>query len=141
MVDYTALQAEIKGDPAGLGYAPYLAAGSDNKIADLLNAVSALQTVFQPALSPVQLFGAIVWSEFSALNVDQKQLIQIALALPFIDFSNANIRNGFGSAFGPGTQTRANIAALISRSASRAEKLFGAGIVVTAEDIARALRG
>ena len=37
-MDYTALRAELTTDPAGMGYGPLLAAGSANRVADLLNA-------------------------------------------------------------------------------------------------------
>ena len=37
-MDYTALRTEIQTDPATLGYAPFIAAGSHNQVAALLDA-------------------------------------------------------------------------------------------------------
>jgi hypothetical protein len=140
-IDYVALKTEIQTDPKSLGYAPFMTAGSDWQIANLLNTQGASnEKVNQRALAPGDVFGAIVPSEWAVVSADNKLLIQIAFSLNAIDLNNANIRALFSQAFGVGSTTRANIVALVQRSASRAEALFGVGTFITPDDVAKALR-
>jgi hypothetical protein len=54
-MDYAALRAELTTDPAKLGYGPLLAAGSANRVADLLNAPT------QAGLGKVGITPMLIW--------------------------------------------------------------------------------
>ena len=54
-MDYTALRSEILTDPAGLGYAPFVEAGSHNQVAGLLNVPR------YPSPGKVDVATALIW--------------------------------------------------------------------------------
>ena len=84
---------------------------------------------------------AVVAAEFVTLTPVQENLWRAILTLQQIPINNLNIRAQIAQVWLAGTVTRANLAALQRRSASRAEALFGEGVGVGHEDVAVALRG
>ncbi len=138
-INYSQLKTEIQTDPAALGYAPFIASGSDNAIADLLNAVGAF-SINRTRIPAVEVVNAIVPTEWTALTADEKNRISFIVSAGEVDASAANTRSAFLAAFAGGTTTRANLVALQTRPGSRAEALFGSGTFVSADDVAKALR-
>lgn len=132
------LQNELATDPASLGYAPHVAASHDGTLADLINSVSVLD-VDRRLIPTYEILGATVSAEFAVLGAADKQWYQLMIAGGQIDVSNANVRNMLQNMFAGGTQTRANLVALIKRKGSRAEQLFGLGFLIDASMIAQAL--
>lgn len=139
-MNLTALKTEVQTDPTALGYAAYLATGSLSPIVDLLNAPRAGVTVFRGVIPSYEIVNATEPTEWAALSSAEKQRYQTLTGAGQVDVSNANVRAAFSAMFAAGTATRAALVALASRVGSRAEQLFGAGVAVTADDVARALR-
>lgn len=138
-IDYNALRTEIQTDPNGYGYAVHVTSGADSLVADLLNQVRAAIAIERETIPAYEVFEAIVPSEWTALTATNRTLIGQILSMGEIKVKGTNTRAAFLAAFGVGTTTRSNLAALQARQGSRAEQLFGQS--VTADDVARALRG
>lgn len=135
-INYTALKTEIQTDPKVLGYAPFVASGSDWQIANLLNTVGASnEKVNQQYVQPRLVVGCIVYTEWATVAVELRQYLQMVLQ-DQVDVNNVQVKAAFQAAFAVGSVTRTNITALLNRSASRAEALFGAGTVIAASDVA-----
>lgn len=135
-IDYPALAAEIANDPKTLGYA----GKSDYAIAVILNTVGAsAETVIRAYTNTAEIVAAIDPTEFTALAAASKLfLTDVILAAPVVKTGDANLRTAVGQIFGAGA-TRTRLIAAASKSASRAEVLFGEGISVNDTDVAKAL--
>lgn len=115
------LKTEITTDPLGRGYAGM----SDAEAADSLNAID--RSVSVSSIAPEDVADALVASEFIALVAAKKDNVRMVLGLPTVRVQG-NTRDILLDAFGPGTGTRTNLAALQTKTVSRAEEL-GLGIV------------
>ena len=136
-MDYVALKSEIQADGAGLGFAPLVTAGSTQKIADLLNEVSASYQIDVETVDSSIVLEAIVLSDWGGLTADQKDNVRMVLSTGTIYVKGTNTRAILSDAFS-GT-TLANLVALQTRDGSRAESLFGANVVVRHNDVSIAL--
>jgi len=128
------VKAEIDADPAGLGYAAMESAQNWNGIRDALNLSRVGVAVDRRFVHVNELTEALVYSELIALTDAARDALLILFAVAAnstLDPLNANIRGFFTGAFGPATQTRINLTALTSRQGSRAEFLWGDGVVVS----------
>lgn len=145
----TALNTELTTDPLAIGYP----LGDDTTTAVKLNAVivgnivkrkdimaaevlEAIDTAdFQTTPAPVM--GAISWFE----SATQQQRLQLVNE----DGTDTNVLKNLKQLFlpngaaGANPQTRARLNAIALRDGSRAEKLFGAGTVVSSVDVQHAL--
>lgn len=139
-MDYAALKNELSTDPRGYGYAPYWANGSDWILADMLNQVRDSIRIDRTFVNAYEVFEAIVPAEWIALSADEKQRIQLVLNMGQVYTRGTNTKAVLQAAFPAGSTTRTNLLALLKRSGSRAEELFGEGVSVTWDDIARARR-
>lgn len=136
-----AFKASIQGNGA---IAAALASGDQGAIAAAYNALGT-GSIWLPAIPTSQLLGAIVWSEFVALTV-QQQNAYLALAQGgTVDATNANIRSGFSTIFA-GKVTLTNLSALAQRVPTVFEALFTTanvcalfGYIVQPSDVAAAL--
>lgn len=152
MIDYAVLANEITTDPETYGYAAPLAAGNDSAIAALLNklrdgtdgetaisikradvssseifhAIAVADLVNQPGASQLEWFNALLH-------------LQTPIRLLNDDGSATPVRANVIALFKAGTPSLSRLAALETRFGSRAEQLFGTGVVVTANDVAQAL--
>lgn len=138
VINYAALKTELQVDPAGLGYAPHLAAGADQSLADLLNEARQSISIPRATIPAHEVWEAIVPAEWTALTANERQRVQTILSMGEVNVRGTNTRSSLAAAFGAGTTSRSNLAALQTRRGSRAEELFGEGITVTSEDIAKA---
>lgn len=140
-INYAALATEINTDPLTLGYATPKAAGNDQAIAILLNAVGAGASyqVNREAIPVALLFVNIDATEFLALSDIKLQQLQAVLAAVSIDLNDASTRAILIGIFGNPSVTRTNLTAILKRQGSRAEVLFGRGTTITSNDVARAL--
>lgn len=134
------LRDEIDNDPQSLGYS-----GKTNfQIAQILNTVGLSgETVDVPFVTTGEIQGAVVGSEYLLLTAPQRDLWDAVLSAANtsrgVPIDNTNIRGQILDTWDPGTATRSNLAALQTRSASRAEVLFGAGTIITDNDVEEAL--
>jgi hypothetical protein len=141
-----ALRSELQSDPRAYGYAPLIDAGADGSLADLLNLVRPEISVRRADIAGAELLeavdirdfvasptaGALAWFE-SATQQPAIRLVDDAGANTRV---LANLRRLLQDT--NGSQTR--LGQIANRAGSRAEELFGAGVVVAPLDIARALR-
>lgn len=141
-IDYAALKTELQTDPQTMGYAPLIADGSDNQLAALLNALTGpgAGAVDRDILPAYEIVDAVVQAEYDPLTAAQKQQLLLITGAGQVNIRATNTRAALAAMFGPGTTTRANMLALQTRTGSRAEVLFGIGTVITADDVAIALR-
>jgi hypothetical protein len=133
-VNVAALRAELQNDPLALGYGPLRTAADDAGLAAKLNAVSTANQVPRGYVLAADVYEAIVPAEWAALAAQEKQRVQTLLSMGSVNASGANTAASFAAAFAAGTATRAALQALQNRAGSRAEVLFGAGVVVTPAD-------
>jgi hypothetical protein len=106
----------------------------------LLNAAYAgVGTVWRTNLSARDLLAAVVWSEVSTFTAAQWAAFQTMLIPGVIDASKQTIRDQFAGIFATKVATLANMSAVAKVTApTRAEELWGAGIVITTDDVAAA---
>ena len=150
-MDYTALHAEITDDPADLGYAPFVAAGSHNQIAELLNEPR------DPGPGAIGVADALIWiAKYGMMarlraaaqgdNAQVASIAEVALLLvqnpniPAIDLALPDVQTMFAVLVQAGVVTADERDELFAESEvvrSRAETL-GLGRV-NAEDVAKAL--
>lgn len=151
------LRAEIDADPLALGYTAPRAAGSDHALADLLN---ALRAAFSCRAPVVPIWRVLAWAAeegryervYTAAASGPAGVrsvagcaLKILDALADVNLDAPELRTLLAALVTAAVLSAADrdcLLALGDRSpASRAEVLFGPGTVVTASDIARALRG
>jgi hypothetical protein len=150
-MDYTALRAELTNDPAQLGYGPLLAAGSANRVADLLNerTQQALGSVaITPLLEWIAAHGIMARLREAAAgeDADVASIAEVALMLvsnpniPALDLSRVRVRGmltELAQADVIPADTAQELIALATTYVSRAQVL-GLGYV-SADDVSRAM--
>jgi len=152
-MDYTALRTEILTDPVGLGYAPFVEAGSHNMVAALLSGPR------YPATGKVDVATALIWIAKHGLmarlraaaqgdNPQVASIAEVALLLvqnpniPAIDLALPDVQEMFGVLVAAGVITADERDELFAASIvmqTRAEMLFGRN--VSADDVSEALNG
>lgn len=136
-LDFLALKAELQTDPLGLGYAVFIASGSDHRLADLLNEPRAAIRVDRGLIPSHEVVNVLEWTD-AAVGVSL-QPISAILAAGQVDVSNVRVRAAFATVFPAGSGTRTRLIALATRDGSRAAQLFDVSVVHA--DVAWALRG
>ena len=137
-IDYIVLKTELNIDPQGYGYSAYWANGQDWKLAELINQTRDNILIARDIVPAYEIFETIVPSEWVSLSAQEKERIQLILSMGEILIKGENTKASFQTAFGAGTTTRKNILNLITRKGSRAEQLFGSGILISWDDVAKA---
>lgn len=130
MVDAAVLKAELDADPTALGYAPHMVSGNDPALVTLLNEIRIGISIPRDLVPTYEIFEAIVPSEWSAASAEEKQRVQLILSMGMVDVRGQNTKDAFMAAFAAGTTTRANLIALVTRTGSRAEQLFGQAVSI-----------
>jgi hypothetical protein len=143
MLSIAALHDELTVDVKQLGYAADIALGSDSGVAARINATyPAVGVVFRPAMRAADILACVVAAEAGALDLLHVTWLAVLLSPGTIDATLPAIRALFSTLFAAAPQTLAALTAAVKvTSPTRAEELFGAGVVVTALDVAHALRG
>ena len=147
-MDFTILANEINTDPLALGYAPFVSSGGDQSIADMLNSstghgsATVKLTIMGRGEFLLSLVPAIATLATLSSTIENKwdRLITVACANETIDISSPVVGAILDSAVQDGLLTSQQRSVIGTRTGSRAETLFGAGVVVTHNDIAKALR-
>jgi hypothetical protein len=163
------LADELNNDPANVGYAPYIASGSDKSIVTLINQVqegqayfiskgdSTLDSVRGTWGDVIQLIEAIAdeTSEQAVKNKEAKWkwLVEtLLLSVDQLDYSAPETQSFFTQAIAdelqyysapgvPATLTQEVVDVRVGRQGSRAEVVCGTGTVVKKKDVSLALRG
>lgn len=140
-INYTALATELNTDPKALGYKTSGVFKSDYDISLILNTPGASsETIFRAYTDTAEIVAGIVRSEWTALSAADKQfLTEVILTAPKLKTGDANLRASVAGVFAAGTTSRTNLTAAASKSASRAEVLFGEGTTIGDQDVAKAL--
>lgn len=136
------LKTEITSDPTGLGYA----GKSDAEVADLLNLPRPGIVIRRANIDPREVLEAIDSRDFEAApNPAHVAWFESATQLRAIQLENedgtmtralGNFRRILQAAVTQGSRVR--LAALATRTGSRAEQLFGRDTVVTHIEVAQA---
>lgn len=137
MVDLQALNTELTTDPEGLGYS-----GSDARDADLMNDRGrSSETLMRRAIPMGEVYAQVEWiDEWLVLDEVRREGFRQITCSEFLDATSPRIQAALEAIFGSGSDTWANLAAIATRSASRAEVLFGEGTSVHHLDVAAARR-
>lgn len=153
------LRTELETDPQGYGYAPLLALGADQTLADLLNhrrdgittppagnIGPAITGIREEALAVADLLEAIDSRDFDVAAV----AAHVAWFQSLVELRTVRLLDDAGQPtrvlgnlrrliLNPGTQgSRARLDALATRNGSRAEQLFGPRVVLTDDHVAAA---
>ena len=142
MVDMTLalLRAELDNDPKTLGYAALWAQsnGPEAVAAKLNQAGASVETLFKTRVPTDEAKACIVLAEYTALSAASKQACDFFLSgTAFILSGSTNMRATIAGLFAAGA-TRTALIAIASRSAARAEILWGEGFRVTDVNVADA---
>jgi hypothetical protein len=140
-VSFSALRTELLSSLFASTYSASILVGDDNGVADRLNSLTSaavsIGTVFTLAMQQ-----AVSSGEYAVLSAGQRDLWGAILTASVngVAISNAQIRAQVAVVWSAGTATRASLLGLDARPGSRAEVLFGEGIIVTPTDVQKALR-
>jgi len=127
------LKTEINTDPEALGYSGQ----TDQWITDKLNEIGASnETISRGAIDAYEVVSACVFSELNVLSDKQQEQLSFIVSAGQVDTSDAKVKAIFAGLFN-GTQTATNLLALATRSASRAEVLFGQSVSLLNVHVAR----
>lgn len=167
-INYGALKTELNTDPAGLGYAPFLAKGDDVDLANLLNfvrdgttacpvnnVIGAAITVRRADIDVASVYAAIAVSDYTSLptNPNSTQLSTERRLLAWLtglaamatirllndDGTDTPVIANFKAMFAAGTATLTRLNTLSTRNGSRAEQLFGEGTTLSPLDVGTAV--
>lgn len=147
------LKAEIENDPAGLGYAEFITE-APGRIADMMNeprftmhksrmvSFKGLYTSYGvgPDMAPVILGKIRAGAEASQVLFDVKEMIYSPEGIDFGDAATLEFIDRLTPAVFTTAEADA-LRAIALQPTSRAEVLYGAGIVLTETDVRKALNG
>lgn len=148
-IEYAALKAEAADDPERLGLAEHIKAGSDLLVAALLNAVREGENfrIREPLLTAGEFQLAVLQGILKIDGLDEtrqrkwSRLLGVVQSVSVIPTGRPEVTALLSEAVADGLLTAEEASGVGVRQGSRAEVLFGAGVVVSADDVARALRG
>jgi hypothetical protein len=135
------IRAEIDADPKSLGYATLRAQsnGPEAAAAKLNELGASAETLTRTWVDTTEALAVLVGTEVTALAQANRDLLAIVTSTTRIKTGSQTMRAALGGIFGAGTTSRTNLQALATRSASRAEALWGEGAYVSASDVGTAL--
>jgi len=135
------LNTELTTDPAALGYGPLISTENWTELAALLNAPKAGFTISVGVLPSYRVVAAIKQSDWDALTASERTYLSFVVQAGQVQCDAGEVRAALAGLFPAGSVTRANLVAMVDRPGSRAEEVFGTGVVITYEDVIRAVRG
>lgn len=143
-MDYQSLRDEITNDPAQLGYAALLSSGSDAGIPGALNALGSARLSLGIVTKSYFLaqFAAQIMAILSDSNLSTQfaPLLSLLNLTDTIDYSLPFVQQALGGMIGIAGLTTDGLTALMTRPCSRAETLFGAHTLISASDVAQAMK-
>ena len=134
------IRTEIDTDPKTLGYATLWAQtnGPEAVAAKMNEAGASAETIFKGYVQTEEILAEIVLADYNALTAAQKTTLDQFLRGSRVKTGSSNMRATIAALF-PAGATRTALIALASRSASRAEVLWGEGVRVSDTDVANAM--
>lgn len=142
-ISIPALTSELTVDPVALGFAPLVAVGDHSGLVSLLNAErSGAPAVWLDEVPAYQIRTRITLADYGVLTTANRNYLAFLLGGEAVDFSVAALRADLSAMF-PQASTptsRAAILAIVQKTPTRGEELFGVGTVITLADVAAALR-
>lgn len=141
-MDIDILKTEIDTDPKTLGisFDPQENEANNRAIADKLNEVGASgESVDVSVRQPYELQAVVVGSEFEGLSAAKQRGWLAIVGLSEIPMKNVGLRAQVTSIWSAGA-TRTALGNLQTKSATRAEVLFGEKVSVTSHDVHLARR-
>lgn len=135
------IRTEMDTDPKALGYATRRTqSNGPEQVADRMNEVGAsAETLTRTWVATDEALAVLVGSEVTALAVANRELLMVIMSQSRIKTGSAAMRTTLGGIFAASTTSRTNLTNLATRSASRAEALWGEGTVVTATQVSEAM--
>lgn len=130
MVNFSELVAELRDDPAGIGYT-----GEPYTDEELINARVQADLQDRDTIPMWEIYGAIDWAEFVTLSDAKRQAFQIITSTDRVDATSANMKQAFATIFQGATNSIAGLVSVLGRPMSRAEVLWGVGVRVRAAPI------
>jgi hypothetical protein len=152
----TQIKNYVNTDPDALGFAPYVSAGADTNVADLLNfvrdgvtacpdngVVGAAVTVQRNDVRPAEIVNCVATADFSAATQIQISKLEMLFVGGLVDCTLANVSGNLQSIFSSASAATKNaLAAVVSRHGSALEKLLGAdGVSIDPAAVGHILRG
>ena len=151
--DLPALAAELRADPAALGYAPHVVVGDQaahRVLEEMIGLVRGTVAIKRADCRPVEILEAIDIRDFAATptNVSNVPLaaswFESVTQFAAIRLTNENnqksqIRKNIDRLVGDTNGSQARLDAVAVRAGSRAEQLWGVGSLVRYWDIGQAL--
>lgn len=134
------IRTEIDTDPKTLGYATLKAqSNGPEAVATRMNEVGASAETLFKAYTPVEdLLAELQYAEFNSWTAAQKAGVDQFFRGTRIKTGSATLRASMGAML-PTSASKTAMIALASRSASRAEALWGEGTRITDAQVADAL--
>lgn len=143
-MDYAALSNEIKSDPEKLGYAKYITSGYDQALADLLNApnLSVNIEVMSKGEFLLNIMPGLMTllTASSELQAKWGFFLDIVKSVESVHLTHPSVQMLLAGLISDGLMTEEQMA-FTTRAGSRAEVLFGNGVIINNRDISLALRG
>lgn len=145
-LDHAALRAEITSDPLSLGYAPLVENGDDEAVVELLNdpAGKGAGSVAMSYRTKGEFLLAIAPAVMglSALSDDLQRkwdrMLGLLTATDVVQVGHPGVAGLLDLAIADGVITSEQKVAILTRTGSRAEVLFGPGSTVTPFDVGTA---
>mgnify|MGYP000476295844 CR=1 FL=1 len=145
------LKTELNSDPRSYGYAADILSGYVGGLRDKLNLARAGITIRRPDCDPAEILEAIDIRDFAAspAGVTNNQftaswfesITQFArVRLANTDGTKTQVRKNIDRMVNDAQGSQTRLDAVAVRTGTRAEELFGAGVVVTNDDVTNALR-
>lgn len=136
------LTSEFQTDPQALGYAPFIANGQDQHVADILNQprAGAAYQVNRGNVSTQLILQEIVLADLMPLLTGtpaKMPILQLYLGMTQLDTSDTDVQNVFLDLFPAGSPSRTNLVAFFKRQGSRADILCGGAVGL--DQVSRAL--
>lgn len=121
--DLLALKAELTTDPKTLGLT--LLAADDEANSVKLNTVMPTLLIDREAIPSIEIGVQIDRDEWAALSASDRQLLQVWSDAGSINpKAGGEVREGLLQMFGPTSETRANLLAILSEPSSRITQLY-----------------
>lgn len=141
-----ALATEINSDPLALGYAALLSRTDKYQaIADRINTnpepvtAAVQESIWKRNVPAAELMGAMLGTDIGALSQAARDTLGILFGLANVNTGDAGVRALFAAIFPAGSTSVTQLTARASRTASRAEALWGEGVVINQTQVATAL--
>lgn len=138
---YTQIRTEIDTDSKSLGLAAMkTATNAAEQIATKLNEKGASGETLTPTWTDtVEILAVLVGTEVLALTQANRDMLSILTSTVRMKTGSSTLRTAVAAIFGGATTSRANLIALTTRAASRAEALWGENMFLSDADVANAL--